>query len=177
MAAVCIAMYMVGCIGTRPEERDPLLIGDYYDGDEEHRPGQPCLLCHGADGLINVPEFAVAGTVYDRIEADEDSGIEGAEVHITDAAGRSFSARTNSVGNFMVAVDGDVSAPVQRERGWLDVPFSPRYPLFVRITYQDVEQVMETPIWRSGSCATCHRDTVDVDSVGRVYLFAEEAGP
>ena len=163
-----------GCLGTTPQEREPAVQGDYDDGDEEHRPGQPCLLCHGTGHLTKPPGgdvFVIAGTVYGTIDADEDDGLEDVAVVITDAQDREFTAMTNSAGNFMIDVDSGASAPRDKGKGKLGIPFTPTYPLSVVIRRDADEQVMRSHIWRDGSCAHCHGPTPGAASVGRVYLF------
>ena len=46
----------------------------------------------------------------------------------------------------------------------------------VKIKRGDIESVMETRIWRNGSCAHCHGPQPDESSMGRVFLD-EEATP
>ena len=58
--------------------------------------------------------------------------------------------------NFMVEVDDGIEAPRQEERGRLVSPWTPRYPLQVRIARGDVVAEMESLVWREGSCAGCH---------------------
>ena len=102
--------FTAGCIVESPQERDPRVQGDYEDGDEEHRPGQPCLLCHGEGHFPAAPGediFAVAGTVYPAIDSDENDGLGNVEVAITDATGTTYRVQTNDAGNFMLEVDGD----------------------------------------------------------------------
>jgi hypothetical protein len=159
--AAAAALALAACIGTTPEdaERDALPGGG---GDPEHRPGQPCLLCHG---------FAIAGTVYYR--ASDRSGIEGAEVDIEDDLGRRFVARTNRAGNFMVRVRSGLDAPEQRSRGRLDIPWEPEFPLAIVVRARGVETEMESLAWREGSCAGCHGPTVEADSAGKIYVVEE----
>jgi len=173
---VAAAFACGGCLVDAPEEREPALLGDYDDGDAEHRPGQPCLLCHGAGHIPRPPgetEYEVAGTVYPMIDSTEDMGIEDVEVILEDARGDRLIARTNRTGNFMVEVDTDVSEPRQSRRGILRVPRALKFPLSVSIRQGEMEQVMRTKIWRNGSCAHCHGARPGVDSVGRVYLLED----
>lgn len=156
------ALALAGCIGTTPEDAERRALPDDEDGEPEHRPGQPCLLCH---------DFAIAGTVYYR--ASDRTGFEGAEVDIEDAAGNRFVALTNRAGNFIVEVRGGLSAPEQRSRGRLDVPWEPEFPLSIAVRSGGVEQVMESLAWREGSCAGCHGPTVEADSAGPIYIVKE----
>ena len=154
-----------GCLGETPEDREIADLGSYDDGDEEHRPGQPCLLCHG---------FEVAGTVFRNFDDDDESGLEGAEVIMTDDIGREFTALTNAAGNFIVEIDSGLSAPRQRNRGLLEIPFAPAFPLSVTVRFGDQEQVMESLIWRDGSCAGCHRGSEPrADGVEKIWVEGE----
>lgn len=165
----------LACLATTPQEEEPAVQGDYEDGDEEHRPGQPCLLCHSSEGHFprapGEKTFEIGGTVYGFIDDAEDQGIEGVEIYFTDATGYQFTARSNRVGNFLVEVDGSLSEPVQGRKGVLKIPRKPRYPLEVTVVRGDEHQRMKTKIWRNGSCAHCHGPEPGADSVGRVYLF------
>ncbi len=170
------AALVAGCLSDPPQLDDPAVQGDYDDGDEEHRPGQPCLLCHGPDHFPGPPgqvRFAVAGTVYPGIADDENDGLEGVTVSITDAEDRDFAAISNAVGNFMVQVDTGSNVQRDREPGWVTIPFEPAFPLRVTIRAGTDEQEMRTKIHRNGSCAHCHGAAPGADSVGRVYLFEE----
>lgn len=172
--ALVVAIPAAGCLSDPPQLDDPAVQGNYYDGDEEHRPGQPCLLCHGSDHFLRPPgevRFVVAGTVYPGIADGEDDGLEGVTVSITDAEDRDFSAVTNEVGNFMVQVDTGSSAQDDLGRGWVSIPFDPKFPLRVTISAGADEQEMRTTIHRDGSCAHCHGPEPGADSVGRVFLF------
>lgn len=158
------AIALAGCLGTSPEDAERSALPDDEDGDPEHRPGQPCLLCH---------DFSIAGTVYFR--ASDRTGIEGAEVDVEDAAGNRFVGLTNAAGNFIVEVRGSGSEPVQRSRGQLDIPFEPVFPLSVTVRARGEEAVMESLAWREGSCAGCHRPDVAADSPGPVFVVEEDS--
>lgn len=169
-AAIGLVAWVTGpaCLGTTPEE-DAADEAGPEDGDEgpTHRPGQPCLACHGADYTPGGEVLAVAGTVF--VKASDQRGVEGAHVEITDDAGDVFDVRTNRTGNFMISVgDGD------REEGWLRVAAPPVFPLHVRVYRSQQEQPMRSVIHREGSCAACHRrEGAGADSVGKVFLVEE----
>lgn len=154
----------IGCIGADPRDREPAVQGDFDDGDTEHRPGQPCLLCHG---------FEIAGTVFGLIDDPDDRGLEDVLVSLTDAEGFEFSALSNRAGNFMFSVDTGLDDIRMRDRGRTTLPKHPVYPLEVTISRGGDEQDMKTKIWREGSCARCHDRTPSAASVGRVYLFED----
>lgn len=167
----------LGCIGTSPEEAAenaqgpeiPLPFGEDDEGPE-HRPGQPCLVCHSDEHNPGEEEFVLAGTVYLR-ETDP-YGVEGAEVIVVDDSGRSFTALTNATGNFYVRSGGDGEGG---DRGEVNIPFDLDFPLSVRIRYGGVEQVMRSRIGREGSCAGCHGPAKGAESPGRVVV--EETVP
>lgn len=119
-----------------------------------HRPGQPCLVCHGGSGPGS-PEFAVAGTVFKFIDGLD--FLPGADVTLTDSAGTVVVLRTNQTGNFYIpAADWTVA-----------------YPLKVKVSYRGVDAEMKTHVGREGACASCHSDPVSQSSVGHVYLVAD----
>lgn len=172
--AVTVAALVTSCIGTSPQERDPSVQGDYDDGDEEHRPGQPCLLCHGDGHLLEPPgeeRLALAGTVYGMIDDLENAGLANVTVTVTDATGLALAVQTNRTGNFMFNVKPGITEARDRGRGRLEIPRALTYPLGVTIARGADTQTMKTKIWREGSCAHCHKATPGTDSVGRVYLL------
>lgn len=121
-----------------------------------HRPGQPCLVCHGGSGPSST-QFAVAGTVYQAQFGEV--GQTGATVNVIDTNGLQASATTNSVGNFWI----------------LESQWAPVFPVHVEsVSYNDVSVTMSTHIGRDGSCATCHFDPPGGDLVGHVYLAPGE---
>ena len=121
-----------------------------------HRPGQPCIACHGSNGPADT-EFSLAGTVYQ----DETSkkALPDARVHLIDANGKLYDTATNCAGNFFV----------------MNADYHPAYPVWVKVFFgtsdgQPVSQEMGSPIYREGSCATCHGDPAGTEAVGHVYL-------
>lgn len=102
-----------------------------------HRPGQPCLTCHGGDGPG--PDFAVAGTVY--ATRNGTAPIEGVAVLLRDSTGTTRTAITNEVGNFYITAG----------------EWTPAYPMFAELHYGDITKTMDTRIGRNGGCAECHR--------------------
>ncbi len=171
MAALLGVLSLSACIGTSPEEALRAEQGDAPDGNPEHRPGQPCLVCHGADYSPGGPVFVLAGTIYDKSSDPNSNGLSGAEVSFLDAANHEFTALTNRKGNFMVRVRTDLSAPKQRSKGQLDIPWQPVFPISVGVTSAGGEErAMESQIWREGSCAACHHGSdPDVDHVEKVW--------
>jgi hypothetical protein len=119
-----------------------------------HRPGQPCLACH-RDGGDAKPAFAMAGTIYR--EKGALLALGNVDVELTDAGGRKHVARSNCVGNFYI----DPAA------------FTPTYPVWVTLRSGAHSIDMDSPIYREGSCATCHSDPAGPTSAGPVYLTDE----
>lgn len=157
---------LAACLGTSPEDAARDALGDYRgEGEPEHRPGQPCLTCH---------DFAIAGTVF--LYADDEVGVSGALVTITDDAGHQFTAPTNRTGNFIVTVKSGIDSPRMTRRGLLQIPWEPVFPLRVVVQRGDVVREMESWIWREGSCAGCHHGGQDeADSVAKIFLLEEGA--
>jgi hypothetical protein len=162
----------VGQVG----EGEPELRGGYEDDDEgpEHRPGQRCFDCHSEESHREGPIFVLAGTIYAR--ATDEYGVEGATVHVVDAAGHEFIATSNRTGNFMVRRDGRVPYAWTAERGQAFVPWDLVYPLEVDVSLGDTTRIMRSRIQREGSCAGCHaRAGADASHVDRIHLVTEPA--
>jgi hypothetical protein len=119
-----------------------------------HRPGQPCLACHGGMGPATT-EFSAGGTVY--MTEGRNAPADQALVQIEDIDGRVVKAPTSSVGNFFVA-------PSQ-------IQF--HYPILMRVMSSDGRQTeqMFSVSNRSGSCADCHFLPPGPNSPGPVFLF------
>lgn len=97
----------------------------------------------------------MGGTIYRSPE--QAIAVEGALVELLDSAGRSHATRSNCAGNFYVRADD----------------FQPVYPLWVKVSFAGESQIMETPIYRDGACASCHFDPAGPDSAGHVFVFEE----
>lgn len=127
-----------------------------------HRPGQPCLLCHGPYKGAS-PEMVVAGTIYGyAYDSDNKTAdpipVEGASVELHDAYGdtpinqqtnKKLEIKTNCAGNFYVTKD----------------EWNPGFPLSVALTCPDGMMGLRVPmtsrISRDGSCAGCHDGNPD----------------
>jgi hypothetical protein len=134
-------------------DRAVAALGDEKPGvspGPDHRPGQPCLVCHGGSGPG--PDFTMGGTVFEK--KGEDTPAPGVIVHITSNNGETHDSRTNSVGNFYFSSQ----------------EFIPTYPIVVSISRDGVTQKHTTHIGRDGSCAGCHVDPEGPGSPGRVWL-------
>jgi hypothetical protein len=118
-----------------------------------HRPGRPCLTCHGGEGPASA-QFSVGGTVCD-LKGQSPPAV-GAQVQVEDSTGKHWLAATNAAGNFYVAAS----------------EFTPRYPTQVTIASADgsVVQQMLTYVGRASSCADCHVNPESNTSPGPVYL-------
>src|SRR5207237_1331986 len=112
-------------------------IGGLRPGPD-HRPGQPCLVCHRTD-------FAVAGTVFDLRPSDEEAararGRGGANVTLTDSVGSSVTKTTRATGNFYVLLG----------------EWAPTWPIKVRVEADGIVQQMTTQVGEQGSCGACHQ--------------------
>lgn len=153
------ALLLGGLLGTSASCMNPVhsdavaALGDEVSGVREgptHRPGQPCLVCHGGDGPG--PDFAMAGTVYEKLGTATPSV--NTEVVLTDATGSTHTEKTNSVGNFYI----------QANR------WTPTYPVSVLVQRDGVKQNMLTRIGRQTACATCHKSGGSSTTVAAVYL-------
>lgn len=122
-----------------------------------HRPGQPCLVCHGEQGPSS-HTFVMGGTVY--AVQGQSAPATGAQVVIEDVNGSIFTITTNEVGNFYI-VTGQ---------------WSPTLPAEVQVSQGKSSQQMITHLGRDGSCANCHTPTPSPTSPGPVYL-ARGASP
>jgi hypothetical protein len=120
-----------------------------------HRPGQPCLTCHGGDGPG--PDFAVAGTVYETRGGT--TPLPGAFVVMTDASGETRRSLTNSAGNFYINAS----------------EWNPAFPMRVGLVYDNETKDMNTRIGRNGGCGECHQGAGSSTKMPFVYL--REAQP
>jgi hypothetical protein len=122
-----------------------------------HRPDQPCVVCHQEGG--NAPPFLFGGTVY--FDAEEARPIGAVEVVLLDADGRVHRTATNCAGNFFV-----------RPSEW-----QPRLPVWATLIAGAHSIDMESPIYREGSCATCHFRPAGPRSAGHVFLSDDPMEP
>ncbi len=157
-----------------------------------HRPGQPCLTCHGGEGPAGVT-FVTAGTVYDHAygepggTATTANALVGGVVHLVDANNLTYDATTNAVGNFFVTTDQwsatfplgaksqdggpsgciPTSSSVSAFAGDINVSAAPVAGC------QGVAAPMASAIDRGGvyaSCAYCHFDPPSDKSPGHVFV-------
>ena len=122
-----------------------------------HRPGQPCMACHEGDGPGEIV-FSIAGTAYQSSEATVP--LANAIVNVIDSTGKRALTGTNCAGNFWFVPED----------------FTPVYPVWTSIEFGGVKSPMNSPIFRDGSCATCHTDPPAPESAGHVF-FAPQPLP
>jgi hypothetical protein len=141
-------------------------LGGEVDGIEAgpyHRPGQPCVLCHGPyEGAS--PEMSIGGTVF-AAPSDKPIPVGEARVTLVDAAGETRTVKSNCIGNFYITTEQ-----------WV-----PLFPLtaVVECVYKgdtgSVRPAMNTRISRDGSCAGCHTGVPNQGSPGWVYCTTDAA--
>lgn len=167
MAMSAALAAMVSCTDPVLDDAIAALGPEVAAPGPEHRPGQPCVLCHSESGTDPNHVFSVAGTIYETSTGAQ--GAAGVEVRLRAADGSERITSTNPAGNFYVAKDA----------------WDPAFPLHVHIYRPgDAVQRMNTMIGREGSCASCHFDAPNTSflpdarpsdyqpfvAVGRVYL-------
>jgi hypothetical protein len=136
-----LAALAVGCVDPVTDDAVAAL-GEEAPGVRPgpiHRPGQPCLTCHGDTGPGS-PKMAVGGTVFTSPQ-DGSPGQPGVTVRLTDATGRIEERITNSVGNFYVFVE----------------EWEPVWPLRAELEKGGIKTPMKSLINGRVGCATCHR--------------------
>ena len=123
-----------------------------------HRPGQPCLACHGDLGPAKLA-FTIGGTAY--AVQGKPLPLVGGIVQVGGQDGHSVNLTTNVAGNFFVTSSD----------------FVPTYPTRNFVWSADAKQqaVMFSLANREGSCATCHSNPPGPNSPGPVWLFATAA--
>ncbi len=135
----------------------------------EHRPGQPCVLCHGGSRPGDAePKLELGGTVYlynpiyycqSRVSVPAPLvPMPGVEVVVLDANNQTRVMLTNAAGNFMLEPRGN------------DL----EYPLWVKLRYNGINLAMDSRVFRDGSCATCHGLEYGPDSAGPVHLLEDQ---
>jgi hypothetical protein len=120
-----------------------------------HRPGQPCAVCHSADGTSE--PYVFAGTVY----RDPEATVPVADVAIllVDSKRNTFTAKTNCVGNFYVKPS----------------EFSPTSPTWVSVQSTGFPFEMSSPMHREASCEKCHFDPAGPASAGHIYVANDKS--
>ncbi len=152
-----LLLLLAGCDNPIYDQQIEALGGEVpgTPAGEYHRPGQPCVLCHGPYFGAE-PELVIGGTVFrDRNTL---SPVEGAEVVLYDAVGDVYNLFSNCNGNFMLELGERV----------------PQFPLYAEVICplygpdgtvltdasgnpQTRVKSMASWISRDGSCAGCHK--------------------
>jgi len=164
-AGIIFMSVSFSCAPDPVKEREIAALGGETPGVPHgplHRPGQPCGLCHGADGPDN-PEFSLAGTLYRSPSSRLPLAY--ATIHFIDSTGEQHTVESNCAGNFYV----------------LRSEWSPSWPIWSKIEYGDgvanpttvVE--MTSAVFRETSCSTCHTDPASPSTVGHLYLAEDES--
>jgi hypothetical protein len=146
---------LLGCNDATHDEEVAALGGEdpAVPPGPDHRPGQPCLTCHGGIGPAK-EQFSIGGTVY-AVEGQSGPAT-GAAVRVEDINGSIGTAQSNESGNFFITVQ----------------EWTPTYPILPQVTLGSVTQQMTTHVGRSGSCADCHAAPAGPTSAGPVYIAA-----
>ena len=183
--SICIAVAALAVAGTScgldpVHDKAISALGPEVEGVEpgpDHRPGQPCLVCHGGDGPAG-QHFTVAGTIFRAANENPPVGMPNAHVVLVDSAGYEppFPIVTSASGNFYIT-----------KSDW-----DPVFPLRVRVDYTAKKSgpypgisPMTSMIGRDGSCASCHKLTPDPISnnvngptqPGFIYIASDKADP
>jgi hypothetical protein len=150
---VLTSLLLVGCVDATHNEEVQALGGETpgVPRGPLHRPGQPCLTCHGGLGPAS-HQFSVGGTVYAVRSAS--APAVGAQVQIEDINGSVYTATTNAAGNFYIPID----------------TWQPTYPTQMQVSLGGLSQQMATHAGRNGSCAGCHTSPQGPTSPGAVYV-------
>ena len=107
----------------------------------EHRPGQPCVLCHSPGGPASSKPFVIGGTVFET-SSPASNGAAGVQVLFVDASSAMRQYETNGAGNFFIP-----------ESEWSDLTF----PFKVGLLKNGKPIPMSTTVNREGSCNFCHK--------------------
>jgi hypothetical protein len=140
-----------------------------------HRPGQPCLTCHGGDGPANA-SFVTAGTIYQNKYVAGTTAyapLVAGVVHLVDSTGSTFNATTNEVGNFFVTShDWNAVFPLGDYTPAVDGGVTDYIGVTSASETLGNGQAMTSHIGRGGvyaSCSYCHFDPPGPTSAGHVY--------
>lgn len=157
MLILAAASFLAAACGDPVHDNDVAALGaeaSNVPAGPEHRPGQPCLACHGGSGPASF-EMRFGGTVY-AVRGQSDP-LADVTVQLTDAAGSTISTTTNGVGNFFVPA----------------ASWSPVFPVHVAMSYRTQTAKMTTHIGRDGSCGDCHFSPAGPTSPGPVFFFLD----
>ncbi len=147
MAALALGATITASCFNPVHSDDVAALGGEVSGvspGPTHRPGQPCLVCHGGTGPGS-PEFEIAGTIYEYRDVAS-GGVEGVQVRLTDVTGKVVPLTSNRAGNFYLPKDRETLS----------------YPLAVELNDSRITDAppgvksMITTVGRNGGCAFCH---------------------
>lgn len=136
-----------------------------------HRPGQPCLTCHGGMGPAN-QTFVTAGTIYAQQYPVDGGPLAFGSVYLVDSTGSAFTTTTNGAGNFYVTPDqwspvfplgahpGDAGVGGRISVSGPGAPPSSAIPMMSAIDRAGVY----------ASCSYCHFDPPGPTTPGHIYL-------
>ena len=155
-AAVAVGLLgLAACVDVVHEDQVQALGGEQpgVPPGPLHRPGQPCLVCHGGSGPAST-QFSLAGTI--TLTQGQPDPASGAQVTLEDISGNVVTFTTNQAGNFFV--------PLQS--------YAPQYPLQVNGVMLGMNPAppMSTHISREGSCCGCHTPIAGTASPGPIYV-------
>jgi len=138
--AAAVFAFASGCrYDPVPQEIIDELGEEQGEPNENHRSGQPCLVCHSTYGGAK-PTFAVAGTLYGMADDGTIFPASNVPLSVADSSGElPKKACTNSGGNFFF-----------KKEDWANITF----PLAV---LSAGDRQMRSLIGVDGSCATCHK--------------------
>ncbi len=155
LALAAMTVVFVDCLDATHDDQVQALGGETpgVPTGPEHRPGQPCLVCHGGLGPGHTT-FSVAGTVY-AVEKQPAPAV-GAQVQVEDINGDAFLSPTNAAGNFYITA----------------AQWQPVFPTKMQVTLGPSTMQMLTAAGRDGSCAACHQASAGPNSPGPIYAAA-----
>jgi hypothetical protein len=152
-AGVAASLGSAACVDAVHNDEVSALGPEVGSPGPQHRPGQPCLTCHGGSGPASL-QLSAGGTVY-QYQGGGAPAV-GASVLIEDVDGHTSTSTTNAAGNFFVTLSD----------------FAPHYPTQMTVTSSDgmTSVPMLTHAGRDGSCADCHTPVAGPNSPGPVYI-------
>jgi hypothetical protein len=190
LLALATALALFGACGNPAHDDAVAALGPEAPGvtpGPTHRPGQPCLTCHGGLGPAS-EQFSIGGTAYetqrlplaDGAPASTSPPLVGATVQLTDSSeltdasdassgSATQTTTTNSVGNFFI----------------LESDWAPVFPIGGLAANHQIQicqgscasstvakAYMTTAIGRDGSCADCHFYPPGPLTAGPLYLMS-----
>lgn len=152
LAAICASMG-AGCNDATHDMQVAALGGEDPSVPKGpfHRPGQPCLVCHGGQGPASL-QLSIGGTLYTANNSQ--TPAEGATINVEDINGSVGTTTSNAAGNFYIQAS----------------QWQPTYPTLPSVTLGKMTQPMSTHVGRDGSCAHCHADPQGPTSAGHIWL-------